>query len=84
MDFLSTYLFYKETNMNVQEIDAQIKQLQLLRKQELNNQRNKDLSLVKSLCSQHGFTVKMLKGSLKTGRNRRTKAEMMAQTGIAI
>lgn len=62
--------------MTLEEIDSKIRQLESLKKQELANERNKDLSLVKSICLKHGFTERMLKGSLRAGRNRRTREEL--------
>lgn len=62
--------------MTVEEIENQIKELEKLKKQELLNERAKDLSVVKTLCSKHGFTERMLKGFLQTGRVRRTKEEL--------
>ena len=39
----------------------------------VEDERNKDLSLVKEMCKKHGFTARMLKGYLAEGRNRRKK-----------
>ena len=63
--------------MTLSEIDSKIKHLESLKKKELSNERAKDLSLVKSICVKHGFTERMLKGSLRAGRNRRTKEQLV-------
>ena len=63
-------------DMTLNEIDAKIKELENLKKNELRLQRGKDLSLVKEMCKKHGFTARMLKDSLGSGRNRRTKSQL--------
>ena len=61
---------------SLQEIDAQIAELEKQKKNALAAEKNKDLSVVKELCKKHGFTARMLKGYLGEGRNRRTKEEL--------
>ena len=58
---------------SVQELENQIAELQKQRKTALQDERNKDLSLVKEMCKKHGFTARMLKGYLAERRNRRKK-----------
>jgi hypothetical protein len=41
-------------------------------------QKVDDLKTVRQLCKAHGFTAKMLKGYLGTGRTRKPKAEKKA------
>ncbi|OUU23264.1 MAG: hypothetical protein CBB97_13700 [Candidatus Endolissoclinum sp. TMED37] len=65
-------------NMTLNEIDAKIKELENLKKNELRLERGKDLSLVKEMCKKHGFTARMLRDSLGSGRNRRKKAQLEA------
>ena len=62
--------------MGLVEIDAQIKELEKQRREALKEERNRDLSIAKDLCKKHGFTQRMLRDSLGTGRNRRSKEEI--------
>jgi len=69
--------------MNLEEIDAQIAQLEKQKKAALLEDKNKDLAIVRNLCKKHGFTSRMLKGYLAEGRNRRSKEEMAISNGEA-
>ena len=69
--------------MNLEEIDAQIAQLEKQKKAALLEDKNKDLAIVRNLCKKHGFTSRMLKGYLGEGRNRRSKEEMAISKGEA-
>ena len=64
--------------MDIKAIEEKIALLESQKKEQLSIERGKDLSIVKNLCKKHGFTVKMLKDSLSTGRTRRTREEINA------
>jgi len=51
---------------SVEQIDAEIKELQAQREDALKASKEADLETVKRLCRQHGFTATQLKGHLKT------------------
>jgi len=65
-------------SMTLQEIEKQIADLEKQKRAALKEERNQDLSIVKEICKKHGFTERMLRGYLGTGRTRRTKAELAA------
>ena len=50
----------------VDELDAEIKALQVQRDEALKASKDADLETVKRLCKQHGFTATQLRGCLKT------------------
>jgi hypothetical protein len=59
---------------SVDQIDAEIKELQAQRDEALKASKDADLETVKRLCKQHGFTATQLRGCLKT-RARAKKEE---------
>jgi hypothetical protein len=59
---------------SVEQIDAEIKELQAQRDEALKASKDADLETVKRLCKQHGFTATMLRGHLKT-KGKAKKAE---------
>lgn len=61
----------------IEEIELKIAELEAAKKVQLKKDRGDDLKIVKELCKTHGFTERMLKDSLKTGRNRKTRAELI-------
>jgi hypothetical protein len=50
----------------VDELDAEIRALQVQREAALVASKEADLATVKRLCKQHGFTATQLRGCLKT------------------
>jgi len=64
---------------SVEELDAQIKELQAQRDEALKASKDADLETVKRLCKQHGFTATQLRGCLKT--RAKTKKEEDAEAG---
>ena len=50
----------------VDQLDAEIKALQVQRDEALKASKDADLATVKRLCKQHGFTATQLRGCLKT------------------
>ena len=60
------------TSKTVDELDAEIKALQVQREAALVASKEADLETVKRLCKQHGFTATQLRGVLKTrAKNKR-------------
>jgi hypothetical protein len=51
---------------SVDQLDAEIRELQELRDEALKASKDADLETVKRLCKQHGFTATNLRGCLKT------------------
>ena len=64
---------------SVDQIDAEIKELQAQRDEALKASKDADLETVKRLCKQHGFTATQLRGCLKT--RAKTKKEEDAEAG---
>jgi hypothetical protein len=64
---------------SVEQIDAEIKELQAQRDEALKASKDADLETVKRLCKQHGFTATQLRGCLKT--RAKTKKEEDAEAG---
>jgi hypothetical protein len=60
--------------MTLTEIEKKIAELESQKKEQLKNEKSKDLAIVRQICKKHGFTAKMLKGYLSQGRNRTSKA----------
>ena len=54
------------SSKTVDELDAEIKALQVQRDEALKASKDADLETVKRLCKQHGFTATQLRGCLKT------------------
>ena len=63
----------------VDQLDAEIKELQARRDAALAASKADDLETVKRLCKQHGFTATQLRGCLKT--RAKTKKEEDAEAG---
>ena len=66
----------------VDELDAEIKELQAQRDEALKASKDADLETVKRLCKQHGFTATQLRGCLKT--RAKTKKEEDAESGTKL
>ena len=64
---------------SVDQIDAEIKELQAQRDEALKASKDADLETVKRLCKQHGFTATQLRGCLKT--RAKSKKEEDAEAG---
>jgi len=64
---------------SVDQLDAEIKELQAQRDEALKASKDADLETVKRLCKQHGFTATMLRGCLKT--KAKSKKEEDAEAG---
>ena len=64
---------------SVDQLDAEIKELQAQRDEALKASKDADLETVKRLCKQHGFTATQLRGCLKT--RAKTKKEEDAEAG---
>ena len=64
---------------SVDQIDAEIKELQAQRDEALKASKDADLETVKRLCKQHGFTATQLRGVLKTrAKNKKADDETAA------
>jgi hypothetical protein len=68
---------------SVEQIDAEIKELQAQRDEALKASKDADLETVKRLCKQHGFTATQLRGCLKTRAKSKKEEDAAAETKTA-
>ena len=72
------------TPKSVEQIDAEIKELQAQRDAALVASKVADLATVKRLCKQHGFTATQLRGCLKTRAKTKKEEEAEVETKTTI
>jgi hypothetical protein len=68
----------------VDQLDAEIKELNEQRDAALKASKEADLNTVKRLCKQHGFTATQLRGCLKTRAKTKKEEEAEIETKTTI